>query len=69
MSEAAEAFLDELGIRREVGVNMCSHSEDYDQYDSLRDWAKATLTEHTSDQRQYVYSLEEFEPGCTHDRL
>ena len=69
MSEAAEAFLDELVTWREVGFNMCSHSEDYDQYDSLPDWAKVTLAEHAADRRQYVYSLEEFEQGCTHDRL
>jgi deoxyribodipyrimidine photo-lyase len=69
MSEAAEAFLDELVTWREVGLNMCSHSEDYDQYDSLPDWAKATLAEHVADRREYVYSLEEFEQGRTHDEL
>jgi len=69
ISEAAEAFLDELVTWREVGLNMCSHSEDYDEYDSLPDWAKTTLAEHAADRRQHVYSLEEFEQGRTHDRL
>jgi len=69
MSEAAEAFLDELVTWRELGLNMCCHAENYDEYDSLPDWAKATLAEHAKDPRQYVYSLEEFEQGGTHDEL
>ena len=69
MSEAAEAFLDQLVTWREVGFNICSHSEDYDRYDSLPDWAKTTLAEHAADRRQFVYSLKELESGCTHDRL
>lgn len=35
MSEAAEAFLDQLVTWRELGYNFCSHRADYDQYDSL----------------------------------
>ena len=69
MSEAAEAFLDQLVTWREVGFNMCYHSEDYAKYGSLPDWARVTLAEHAADRRRYVYSLEEFENGLTHDRL
>ena len=69
MSEAAEAFLDELVTWREVGLNMCCHPENYDEYDSLPDWAKATLAERAADRRQYVYSLEEFGQGRTRDEL
>jgi len=69
MSEAAEAFLDELITWREVGYNMCWQREDYDQYESLPDWAKETLAEHESDQREHVYSLQEFENAETHDEI
>ncbi len=69
MSPPAEAFLDELITWREVGFNMCALTEDYDQYDSLPDWAKATLADHADDERPYVYSPEELETGCTHDPL
>ena len=69
MSEAGEAFIDQLVTWREVGLNMCCHSGNYDKYDSLPDWAKATLAEHATDRRQYVYSLEEFELRRTHDAL
>jgi deoxyribodipyrimidine photo-lyase len=69
MSEAGEAFIDQLITWREVGLNMCRHMEEYDQYDSLPDWAKATLAAHAADRRPYVYSLREFDSGRSHDAL
>lgn len=69
MSHNAEGFLDELITWREVGYNFCAHRPDYDQYDSLPDWAKKTLEEHAKDEREHLYSLEEFEAGKTHDPL
>ena len=69
MSPAAEAFLDELVTWREVGFNMCARCDDYDQYESLPDWAKTTLAEHSADPRQYVYSLDKLERAATHDPL
>ena len=69
MSEASESFLDELVTWREIGFNMCSLCDDYDRYESLPEWARTTLTEHSNDRREYVYSLEEFERSRTHDEL
>jgi deoxyribodipyrimidine photo-lyase len=66
---AAEGFLDELITWREVGYNFPSHRKDYDQYESLPEWARKTLREHTKDEREWVYSLEEFEAARTHDSL
>lgn len=70
VSQAAEEFLDQLVTWREVGFNFCHlRSGDYDQYQSLPDWAKSTLAKHGRDEREYVYSLEEFAGAKTHDRL
>lgn len=69
MSPAAESFLDELITWRELGYNMCHHRDDYDQYDSLPDWAQETLADHAADDRPHVYTLEEFETADTHDRI
>jgi deoxyribodipyrimidine photo-lyase len=69
MSQAAEAFLDELVTWREVGFNRCALCKDYGQYASLPDWAQKTLREHASDRREHVYSPEEFENARTHDPL
>jgi len=69
MSPTAESFLDELITWREVGYNFAVHREDYDQYESLPAWAQKTLKEHAKDEREYVYSLGEFEAAMTHDAL
>lgn len=69
MSESAESFLDELVTWREVGLNMCAHRLDYDQPDSLPDWARATLDRHAVDRREHAYDFEAFRDGASHDRL
>jgi deoxyribodipyrimidine photo-lyase len=69
MSPAAEGFLDELITWREVGYNFASHRNDYDQYESLPEWVRETLKKHAKDEREHVYTLEEFETAKTHDAL
>jgi deoxyribodipyrimidine photo-lyase len=48
---------------------MCWQRDDYDQYESLPDWAQATLDEHTADVREPCYSLDELESAATYDPL
>ena len=69
LSDSAEAFLDELITWRELGYNMCVREDNYDQFESLPDFARITLKEHADDERDPVYSLEEFEQAKTHDEL
>jgi deoxyribodipyrimidine photo-lyase len=69
LSPGAEKFLDEIVTWREVGYNFVSHREDYDQFETLPDWAKKTLARHASDPRSHVYTLAEFEQAQTHDPL
>ncbi len=69
VSPNAESFLDELVTWREVGFNMCAVQQNYDQYESLPEWAIKTLKDHENDFRPYLYSLEEFENAQTHDSL
>ena len=69
MSEPAEAFLDQLVTWREVGYNCCAYRSDYDEYQSLPSWAKATLAKHAVDKRSYLFTLDEFAAARTHDRL
>jgi deoxyribodipyrimidine photo-lyase len=69
MSPAAEGFLDELITWREVGYNFSSHRDNYDKYESLPDWAKKTLQEHAKDERDHLYTLDEFEAARTYDPL
>ena len=69
MSAAAEAFVDQLVTWCEVGFNCCACRPDYDDYQSLPAWAKATLAKHATDHRPYVYTMEDFAAARTHDRL
>jgi deoxyribodipyrimidine photo-lyase len=69
MSPAAEKFLDEAITWREVGYNMASQREDFERYESLPEWARATLAKHESDPRPHLYSRDELEAGRTHDEL
>ena len=68
-SAALESFLDQLITWREIGYNMCAQRGDYDQFESLPDWAQKTLRQHADDPREHIYSLEEFESANTHDPL
>lgn len=69
MSPAAESFLDELITWRELGYNMCAHRDDYDKYESLPDWARATLEKHARDKRTHHYTLRQLERAETYDEL
>jgi deoxyribodipyrimidine photo-lyase len=64
---AAQVFLEELIIRRELSVNFVTYNTRYDSFDGLPEWARKTLTDHAGDRREYSYSREEFEQGGTHD--
>ncbi|HAR94828.1 MAG TPA: deoxyribodipyrimidine photolyase [Deltaproteobacteria bacterium] len=61
------AYLEELIVRRELGINFVYYNNLYDTYACLPDWAKRTLKDHEPDQRPYLYSRQEFEEGKTHD--
>jgi len=66
---AKDVFLEELIVRKELADNYCFYNENYDDFEGFPDWAKKTLNEHRHDEREYIYSLEEFENAKTHDNL
>jgi deoxyribodipyrimidine photo-lyase len=65
----SEHFLDELITWRELGFNMCANRPDYDQYDSLPEWARNTLAKHAADVRPVLYSPDQLESAATRDDL
>lgn len=65
----ADAYLEELIVRRELADNFCWYSPDYDQFSALPDWAQKTLTAHAGDARPYVYDLAAFETAASHSAL
>lgn len=69
LSSSAEAFLEELVVRRELADNYCYYNADYTSLSTLPDWAIKTLQAHRHDPRPYCYTLEILEQGQTHDNL
>lgn len=69
MSEDAEALLDQVVTWRELGFNRAAHADEGETYESLPDWALATLAAHGDDERPHLYGLEEFESAATHEPL
>jgi deoxyribodipyrimidine photo-lyase len=66
---SADAFLEELIIRRELSDNFCYFNPKYDSFDGFHDWAKETLNQHRKDKRDFIYSLKDFESAKTHEDL
>jgi len=65
--ENKDGYLEELIVRRELATNFCHYNPNYDSLAGLPDWVRQTLQEHSGDVRAYVYDLEAFERGATHD--
>lgn len=64
-----ESFLEEMIVRRELADNFCFYEKNYDFFEGYHSWAQKSLNEHRNDEREYVYSPEEFEASLTHDDL
>jgi deoxyribodipyrimidine photo-lyase len=62
-----DSFVEELIVRRELSMNFVFYNNDYDSYSNLPGWAKQTLEEHKSDEREYVYTRAQLENAETHD--
>ncbi len=66
----AEAFLEELIVRRELAFNFVYYNQNYDKSlkDILYDWAYETLMDHKKDEREYLYDYQQLENAETHDK-
>jgi len=65
--EGAEAFLEELIVRRELSYNFVRYNPRYDSFECLPPWAMRTLNFHARDKREHRYTLAQFEAARTHD--
>ncbi len=68
-TEAKDAFLEEVIVRRELADNFCFYTPFYDSYNSFPEWARNSLNEHRQDRREHIYSFSELEGAETHDEL
>jgi deoxyribodipyrimidine photo-lyase len=65
--EDVDTYLEEVVVRRELSMNFCHYTPDYDAYSCLPEWARVTLEEHSGDRREHVYSRDRLEGADTHD--
>mmetsp|Transcript_11007 Transcript_11007/g.25151 ORF Transcript_11007/g.25151 Transcript_11007/m.25151 type:complete len:631 (-) Transcript_11007:154-2046(-) len=63
----AEAFLEELIIRRELARNFCNFNDHYDSLECLPAWARASLEQHRVDARHASYTELQLARGETND--
>jgi len=66
-AEDRDMLLEELIVRRELAMNHVRYTDDYDAYEVLPDWAKASLAKHADDRREHTYTRAQLEAGDTHD--
>merc|ERR1712113_294456 len=64
--ESVERHLEQLIVRRELADNFCFYNKYYDQVRGGPQWAQDTLEVHEVDEREYLYSLDQFERYQTH---
>jgi len=67
--DSAKSFWEELIVRRELADNFCYFNKNYDSFDGFHEWAKTSLNEHRKDEREFVYTLKQFEEANTHEDL
>jgi len=69
LSNLKGTFYDEIIVRKELSDNFCFYCEDYDNVKCFHPWARQTINKHQKDNREFLYSLTEFETAKTHDDL
>jgi len=68
-AKGKDSFVEEAVVRRELSDNFCFYNPAYDSVGGAAQWAQDSLTLHSSDPREHVYSALELEQGDTHDDL
>ena len=65
--DVKEKFLEQLIVRRELSINFVYYTPDYDTFNCLPGWAKATLEDHSQDKRPDTYTKKQLEGANTRD--
>jgi deoxyribodipyrimidine photo-lyase len=65
--KAADVFLEQLIVRRELAMNFTWYNPDYDAYEGLPNWARATLAVERKTKRPDLYDKAAFEQARTDD--
>lgn len=63
-----DAFIEEITVRKELSDNFCFYNQDYDKLRAAPEWARNVLDKHKHDDREFVYTRQQFEAAETHDQ-
>jgi len=63
-----ENFLDQIITWRELGFNNAYHNQNHNKFESIPEWAKKTLAEHSDDER-VLYTFDQIRNAETHDEI
>jgi deoxyribodipyrimidine photo-lyase len=67
--ESTDSFIEELIVRRELAYNYVYYNNQYnDFYGMTHEWAYKTMNEHINDEREYIYTKEDYITFNTHDK-
>jgi deoxyribodipyrimidine photo-lyase len=69
LKAARDSYFNELIVWRELAVNFVRYTPKYDSPECAEAWAKATISQHARDEREYLYTLLQLENAQTHDDL
>lgn len=65
--ESYDALFEELVVRKELSDNYCFYNSKYNSLSGAPQWAQNTLTKHIADNKDYIYTLRQFETAQTYD--
>lgn len=65
----ADAYLEELIVRRELAFNYARHVERPGDLSNLPEWCQETMNKHAKDRRDPLYTPQQLERGETYDDL
>jgi len=67
-TDAYESFLEQLLVRRELSFNFVYYNKNYDDFNFITyDWAYQTMNTHLLDERDYIYTIDDYLAFATHD--
>ena len=67
--DGMNALFEEMIVRKELSDNFCFYAKSYRDFSSLPEWSRNTLDIHSSDKREFHYSLRQLEDAETHDQI
>lgn len=65
--DGMNALLEEMIVRKELSDNFCFYQTDYKSLKAGAKWAQQSLSNHSQDVRDFIYTREQWENAQTHD--